>query len=97
MANLKERGGRIRIRVGGNTQETATLVDSLPNNAMIAKDTLHTSNPVSNCKPVPQLRLIAYTQTGSPPLLFTREVLYLMSNISQLVNVQWYLGSSLKF
>lgn len=47
MANIKQRAGKTNIRVGGNSQETATLVDSLPNNAMIAKDTADTSNPVS--------------------------------------------------
>lgn len=47
MANIKQRAGAIHIRVGGNTQETATLVDSLPNNKMMAKDTGSTSNPVS--------------------------------------------------
>ena len=46
LATVVDRAGRVRIRVGGNTQETATLVDSLPNNAMIAKDKQSTTNPV---------------------------------------------------
>lgn len=46
MANLVERGGRVDVRVGGNTQETATLVDSIPNGADLTKDYSHTSNPV---------------------------------------------------
>jgi hypothetical protein len=46
MANLKERAGRISVRVGGNTQETATLVDRLPDNAIIAKGIDTVSNPV---------------------------------------------------
>ncbi|KAH7925637.1 glycoside hydrolase family 79 protein [Leucogyrophana mollusca] len=37
MANIRERAGEIHIRVGGNTQETATLVDTLPDDAMITK------------------------------------------------------------
>ncbi len=35
---MADRGGSVRIRIGGNTQETASLVDSLPNNTMIGKD-----------------------------------------------------------
>ena len=38
LATIADRGGGVRIRIGGNTQETASLVESLPNNAMIAKD-----------------------------------------------------------
>jgi hypothetical protein len=34
-----QRAGRINIRVGGNTQETATLVDSLPNGKILEKNT----------------------------------------------------------
>lgn len=37
LAAVVERAGSVRIRVGGNTQETATLVDSLADNAMIEK------------------------------------------------------------
>ena len=43
---MADRAGRVRIRVGGNTQETATLVASLPDNEMIAKDKENASNPV---------------------------------------------------
>jgi hypothetical protein len=28
----------------------------------------------------------------TPPLLYTPEVVYMMANISSLVNVEWYLG-----
>lgn len=47
IALITERAGRINIRVGGNTQETAVLVDSLPGGVAIAKDKGVTSNPVS--------------------------------------------------
>ncbi len=46
MANLKKRGGRVNVRVGGNTQETAVLVDSLDGGRMIHKDVENVSNPV---------------------------------------------------
>ncbi|KAG1853924.1 glycoside hydrolase family 79 protein [Suillus subalutaceus] len=38
MALLRERAGEVHIRVGGNTQETAVLVDSLPGGVMVAKE-----------------------------------------------------------
>ncbi|KAG2075500.1 glycoside hydrolase family 79 protein [Suillus decipiens] len=37
MALLRKRAGEVHIRVGGNTQETAVLVDSLPGGVMVAK------------------------------------------------------------
>lgn len=37
MELISQRAGHVNIRVGGNTQETAVLVDSLPGNAMITK------------------------------------------------------------
>jgi len=46
MANIKERVGSVYIRVGGNTQETASLVDSLPNGEILYKDNADTNNPV---------------------------------------------------
>lgn len=38
MAILRERAGEVLIRVGGNTQETAVLVDSLPGGVMMTKE-----------------------------------------------------------
>ncbi|PPQ65022.1 hypothetical protein CVT24_008170 [Panaeolus cyanescens] len=75
MANLQSRSGRIDIRVGGNTQETAVLVDSTPDGKILEKDLQGVSNP-----------------TQTPPLLFTPELLYMLRNISSLVNVRWHLG-----
>ncbi|KIM41886.1 glycoside hydrolase family 79 protein [Hebeloma cylindrosporum] len=75
MANIQQRTGRINIRVGGNTQETATLVNSTPDGRILEKDLQNVSNP-----------------TQTPPLIFTPELLYMLRNISSLVNVRWYLG-----
>ncbi len=47
MANLIERAGWVQVRVGGNSQESAKLVSSLPNGTMLAKDTNNTSGPTS--------------------------------------------------
>jgi hypothetical protein len=49
MANMVERGGRVNIRVGGNTQETANFTDSLPGGKILSKDTSTPSNPVRAC------------------------------------------------
>jgi len=46
MSNLKRRAGSVQIRVGGNTQDTATLVDSLPDGGDLEKDKADSSNPV---------------------------------------------------
>ena len=46
MSNLQQRAGRVVIRVGGNTQETAVLVDSTPDGRILEKDLTRISNPV---------------------------------------------------
>lgn len=43
MSLLKQRGGNVHIRVGGNTQETATLVDSLPDGKILEKAGINTA------------------------------------------------------
>ncbi|CDO77499.1 Glycoside Hydrolase Family 79 protein [Trametes cinnabarina] len=75
MALVAERAGRVHVRVGGNTQDTARLVQSLEDGKAIEKQKVDTNNP-----------------TQTPALLYTPEILYLLSNISSLVNVKWYLG-----
>ncbi|KAI0296999.1 glycoside hydrolase family 79 protein [Multifurca ochricompacta] len=75
MANIKERAGWVQVRVGGNTQESAELVQSLPNGTILAKDTSNAFNP-----------------TGTPPLAYTSDLLYLMNNISAFTNTRWFLG-----
>ena len=77
MANIKQRAGWVQVRIGGNTQETAELVQSLPNGTILAKDLSNAFNP-----------------TGTPPLAYTTDLLYLMNNISALTNTRWYLGES---
>ncbi|KAJ7757813.1 glycoside hydrolase family 79 protein [Mycena maculata] len=75
MSNVQARGGSVRVRVGGNTQETATLFASLPDGKMMEKQAQVTDDP-----------------THTPALLYTDDVLYMLANISALVNVNWYLG-----
>ena len=47
MSLVAERAGRIHVRVGGNTQETARLVQELPSGKAIEKQEVDTNNPVS--------------------------------------------------
>ncbi|KAG6882327.1 hypothetical protein C0995_014974, partial [Termitomyces sp. Mi166 len=45
MANLQERSGRVNIRVGGNSQDTAVLVSSTPDGKILEKNITGASNP----------------------------------------------------
>ncbi|KAH9886696.1 glycoside hydrolase family 79 protein [Cubamyces lactineus] len=75
MSIVAERAGAVHIRVGGNTQETAFMVDSLPDGKILAKDKEDASNP-----------------TATPVLAITPGLLYMLGNVSSLVNIKWYLG-----
>lgn len=46
MANLVQRSGGVQIRVGGNTQETAVMVESTPDGRILEKDKSGVTNPV---------------------------------------------------
>ena len=46
MSLVAERAGRVHVRVGGNTQETARMVMSLPSGKAIEKQKVDTNNPV---------------------------------------------------
>ncbi|KAH7913618.1 glycoside hydrolase family 79 protein [Hygrophoropsis aurantiaca] len=47
MANIRERAGSVHVRVGGNTQDSATLVASTPDGAALEKDKTNESNPTA--------------------------------------------------
>ena len=57
MANLQQRSGRVQVRVGGNTQDTAVLVPSTPDGKILEKDLAGVTNPVSYPS-IPQNKLI---------------------------------------
>lgn len=77
--NLHARAGKVAIRVGGNSQEQATLI---PAWAPLEGPTINkTANPVQ----VPGF-------TSSPLLTISEDLIYLMNNISSLVDVEWYWG-----
>ena len=48
LATLQERSGQVYVRVGGNTQENATLVNSLPNGKALLKTEASIVGPVSD-------------------------------------------------
>ncbi|KZS86852.1 hypothetical protein SISNIDRAFT_447342 [Sistotremastrum niveocremeum HHB9708] len=75
LANIETRAGRILIRVGGNSQESATIIPGgLPNGTAVEKITFSSD------------------KTATPTLLLSPNLIYAMGNISNLVNVQWFLG-----
>ncbi|KAJ7783995.1 glycoside hydrolase family 79 protein, partial [Mycena maculata] len=77
MANIVARVGSVRVRVGGNSQESATLVAGgvIPDGKILQKNLTGVTGT-----------------TQTPPLEYSDELLYMMSNISALVPVRWFLG-----
>ncbi|KAJ7123527.1 hypothetical protein C8R44DRAFT_783972 [Mycena epipterygia] len=77
LANIVQRAGSVRVRVGGNSQESATLVpaSSIPDGKILQKNLTGVTGT-----------------TQTPPLEYSDELLYMMNNISNLVNVKWFLG-----
>ncbi|KAJ7572959.1 hypothetical protein C8J56DRAFT_1133492, partial [Mycena floridula] len=92
MSALTERSGRVNIRVGGNSQEQATLVDSVPNGRVLAK-----ASREGPSTPACTFRILfdcaEFSQTNTPTLDYTLDLLILMRSISDLVNIRWYLGA----
>lgn len=69
------------------------MVPSLAGGSTLEKDKNGLYNPV--CRLVHGSIAISIhltSQTQTPPLVYTPEILYMMSNISSLVNVDWFLG-----
>ncbi|KAJ7752856.1 hypothetical protein B0H16DRAFT_1418763 [Mycena metata] len=77
MANIVQRAGSVMVRVGGNSQESAHLV------AM---------GEILNGRVLSKNLTGVTGTTQTPPLDFTPDLLYMMRNISELVNVHWFLG-----
>ncbi|RDB17642.1 Beta-glucuronidase [Hypsizygus marmoreus] len=73
MSNIHQRAGAIDVRLGGNTQEFAKLVDdsSIPNFAAVSKEKTNLKNP-----------------TLTPAVIYTKDLFYLVANITALVNVR---------
>ena len=62
MSLVAERAGRVHVRVGGNTQETARLVQSLDDGKAIEKQKVDTNNPV---RALPYCSLV-YARAAQP-------------------------------
>ncbi|KAJ7701015.1 hypothetical protein B0H16DRAFT_1348460, partial [Mycena metata] len=77
MANIVQRAGSVMVRVGGNSQESAHLV------AM---------GEILNGRVLSKNLTGVMGTTQTPPLDFTPDLLYMMRNISDLVNMHWFLG-----
>ncbi|KAF9051566.1 glycoside hydrolase family 79 protein [Panaeolus papilionaceus] len=79
LANLQERAGGVNVRIGGNTQEFAVMVE--PDSELLLP--YHTFGKT----------LSGSTQTTlTPAVLYTIDMFYIASNISSLLNVKWFLG-----
>jgi hypothetical protein len=47
MSNIQQRAGGVKIRLGGNTQDFAMFVDSIPDGHALTKEMSDNNNPVS--------------------------------------------------
>ena len=99
MSNLQDRCGSVVIRLGGNTQEYAAMVpiNSIPKGKSFSKADSGINTTVS-WLPVSLLLDTIFTisfhfsQTQTPAVLYTIDMFYMMSNISKMLNVKWFLG-----
>ena len=49
MSLVASRAGNVHVRVGGNSQEEARMVDTLEDGKAIEKQKVDTNNPVRSC------------------------------------------------
>lgn len=77
MSNIKSRAGSVKVRVGGNTQDYAYMAPY----GSLPNNSMIVKDKTSLTNP-----------TETPTLIFTDELLYLLNNVTGLVNVKWYLG-----
>ena len=96
MSNLEERSGGVVIRLGGNTQEYASMVDSLPKGATFSKSAFTSNQTVSSSLSyifrVGFHFFFLFSQTQTPAVLYTIDMFYMTANISSMLNVKWFLG-----
>ena len=92
MSNLEERAGGVVIRLGGNTQEYAAMVDSLPKGLTFSKSVFASNQTVSFISCNISLFFIFFSQTQTPAVVYTIDMFYMTANISSMLNVKWFLG-----
>lgn len=93
MAILQARGGKVNVRVGGNSQDTATLVSSLPDGRAMSKQKVNDTDTVSRSVFSVIVYILSGAQSQTPYLTITPELIYMLSNVSTLVGTKWYLGT----
>ena len=98
MSNLEERAGGVVIRLGGNTQEYASMVDTLPKGSAFSKTAFESNQTVSHFlvnivfkKSVFDI-FYFFPQTLTPAVVYTIDMFYMAANISRMLNVKWFLG-----
>ena len=74
MQTLVERGGPVRIRLGGNTQEFAFMVDDLGDGKAVSKQKAETNNPVSRSLPWPTLDTVLHVAAQASSLYAHRRL-----------------------
>ncbi len=92
MSIIAEKAGEVHVRVGGNTQDTAYMVDSLPDGKFLDKNREDASNPVRSEHRQENFPNHHLPQTGTPIIAITPDLLFMLANVSSLVNIKWYLG-----
>ncbi|CAE6505796.1 unnamed protein product [Rhizoctonia solani] len=76
MSNLKARAGKVSLRVGGNTQESAVLFPEGFNTGYV----------------IQKFRRPGSTPTETPLIYFSPELIYSMKNVSSLIPTEYYFG-----
>ena len=76
LANLQERGGGVTVRIGGNSQETAVLVPSIPDGSTLEKDKSDLYNPVRMRPPPLSLQANCNTDTNASLGIYPRDSVY---------------------
>jgi hypothetical protein len=89
MGTMASRSGRVLVRVGGNSQERATLIpEGLPKGKAINKTELVSPSRAL----VPHPRLTCVQNGFTPTVNVAPGLIYAMANISNFVNVDWFIG-----
>lgn len=93
MQNIIERSGGVVVRIGGNTQEFATMVPFIEDGMTFSKEDSGSTQTVCIPYRSPLLfSVLILLQTKTPAVLYTIDMFYMASNISSMINVKWFFG-----
>ncbi|KAH8804268.1 hypothetical protein DL96DRAFT_1474641 [Flagelloscypha sp. PMI_526] len=79
--NIAQRSGTVNVRVGGNTQDYATVDEAGTHPELKHRILYKDKSNINSNNP-----------TATPPVYLSRDFFYLLSNISAFTDVHWYLG-----